>query len=92
VATENEGILRALLSAPQGAKLLSLMEKLRSVKPEDFPALGENTVELKNTASAALHGDKAAVSNLIAALSSTPEGVKLLQTVSALLNGQDEKG
>ena len=86
-----EGLVRALLSTPQGAKVAGNMDKLKGfVESPDGRALmqqlgGAGGDALKTAAQAAANGDRDAAARLVSTLMSSPDGAKLAMTLMNLL-------
>lgn len=89
--TDMEGVLRTLLSTPQGAKVAGSMDKLKGfVDSPDGRALmqqlgGSGGDALKVAAQAAASGDRDGAAKLVQTLMSTPEGARLAMTLMNLL-------
>jgi len=93
MASENEVLLKTLLSGPQGVKLLGSLDKLSGFVSSQS---GREALELlskgggdalKSAAAAAIEGDKDAAARLMSTLTSTPDGAKLLQSIIAAVTG-----
>lgn len=89
--SDMEGLVRALLSTPQGAKVVGNMDKLKGfVESAEGRALmqqlgGAGGDALKSAAQAAASGSKDGAARLISTLMSSPEGAQLAMTLMNLL-------
>lgn len=86
-----EGLVRSLLSSPQGAKVVGNMDKLRGfVESAEGRALmqqlgGAGGDALKSAAAAAASGDRDGAAKLVSTLMSSPEGARLAMSIMNLM-------
>jgi len=86
-----ESLAKSLLGSPQGATVLSNIDRIRSYvnKPESKKLItllaGKGGDALKNAAAAAVDGDQDTARRLLSSLLSTPEGAALAKAVLDML-------